>query len=311
VKRIAAIVLISSSLLFLTLISYSHSSRSSYAWVRAIDTGVKTWPRWVKPVVGNDLKLRMVANDRTFVSEDGINWSAEPNNAHSAVRPGVSQIFFNGKYWLMGGMNTWAEFTNEVWSSPDALNWTRVTEHAPWAPRRNALVVEFGGKLLLYGGSKSSGTTDVTPTEFYGEAWETSDGVSWARVSNSIPTRCEQILLFQNRIWMFGAGSVWSSSDSRNWELKSNDRPFSDRGGYGAAVYDGKLWVFGGVGKSKAVNEVWSSKDGTNWVQETASAPWFPRGGEYSVVYKNKLWIYGGKTGVGYDKADDVWFMSK
>ena len=79
--------------------------------------------------------------------------------------------------------------------------------------------------------------------------------------------------------------------------------------GLGSAVYDGKMWIFGGVGVEKTTNEVWSSQDGIRW-KEVERAPWFPRGGEYSTVFDGKLWIYGGKTGTTYERADDVWFMA-
>jgi hypothetical protein len=28
-------------------------------------------------------------------------------------------------------------------------------------------------------------------------------------------------------------------------------------------------------------------------------------------VHDNKLWIFGGKTGVDYDQADDIWYMTR
>ena len=74
-------------------------------------------------------------------------------------------------------------------------------------------------------------------------------------------------------------------------------------------VFDGRMWIFGGLDPEKTTNQVWSSNDGVTW-QEAKRAPWFPRGAKYSTVFNGKLWIYGGKTGTTYEQADDVWFMT-
>jgi hypothetical protein len=124
-------------------------------WVRAIDTGVKTWPRWVMPLSKGDQVLLMIAKEGTWSSSDGVNWTSAPNNGSAAVRPGVSQAFFKDRFWVMGGMIDWSQFTNEIWSSSDGRNWTRVVNNAPWSPRRNALVAVFNDRLWLFGGWQS------------------------------------------------------------------------------------------------------------------------------------------------------------
>src|SRR5262245_52403615 len=105
-----------------------HDRSIQHRWVRAIDTGTKTWPRWVMPIANGNGALLMVAQDGTWCSSDGIEWSRVPNNADVAVRPGATQVFFKNKFWLMGGMNDWSEFTNEVWTSADGATWTRVDD---------------------------------------------------------------------------------------------------------------------------------------------------------------------------------------
>ena len=281
----------------------------AYQWTRAIETGVKTWPRWVVPVVGGDQKLRMINDEGTWTSENGIDWLSCKSGAAGAFRPGVSQIFFNGKFWLMGGMNNWAEFTNEIWSSTDAIEWTRVVEQAPWPARRNALVVEYEKQLWLLGGAESSGQRDVLPARRFRDVWQSRNGIAWNQVSSNLPASDEQILVFQNQIWLLGAEGVWFTRDGKTWRQTAKGEPFSDRRGFGSAVYDGKMWIFGGIGKEQTTNEVWSSTDGVLW-QKTESAPWFPRGAQYSTVFDGKLWIYGGKTGTTYEQADDVWFLA-
>lgn len=304
-KLIAAPILLLIALLIFTC--SRAQTAGGYQWTRAVKPGVKTWPRWVVPIAANDCNLRMIAEDATWSSEDGINWNTVKNNAAQAVRPGASQIFFKEKFWLMGGMNNWAEFTNEIWSSPDAVEWTMVAEHAPWPARRNALVVEFDQKLWLFGGAESSGKKDVTPKRFYRDVWQSTDGVEWKQISSNMPASDEHILIFQDQIWLLGKDGVWTTNDGKTFRQTATGKPFSDRGGFGAVVYDDQMWIFGGMGAEKTTNEVWSSRDGITWQQERA--PWFPRGGKYSTVFSGKLWIYGGKTGTTYEQADDVWFM--
>ena len=281
-----------------------------YRWTKAIETGVNTWPRWVHPISFHNHQLTMIADDATWTSADGIAWTNTPNNAKRAARPGAAQFHFKGKYWLMGGMVSWAEFTNEIWSSTDAVNWVLATKNAPWPPRRNALVIEFNDKLWLFGGSESSGKPDVLPTRFFNDVWQTSDGVSWTRVDADVPAGNEQILVFNKQVWILGRSGAWSSNDGRTWRLATGGAPFKNRGGFGALVYDGKMWVFGGLVGERTTSDVWSSSDGVNWQQDKI-APWFPRGAEYSIVFKDRLWIYGGKTGTHYRNADDVWFMRR
>jgi hypothetical protein len=286
------------------------STASSYRWVKAIDTGVKTWPRWIMPINVADRQLVMIEKEKTYYSKDGISWSAKSNNANKAVKYGVSQINFQGRYWLMGGMEDWSRFTNDIWSSSDGLKWELVTSRAPWATRRDALLIEFQNKLWLLGGKESSGKRDVLPQRSYRDVWQSEDGVNWKELETQIPEDNEKVLVFKGQLWLLGKSGVWKSSDGISWQQTANGKPFSAVRSFGAVVYDEQLWVFGGIGSKKTVNDVWSSRDGINWIQEN-NAPWFRRGGEYSVVFDGKLWLYGGKTGEDYTHADDVWYMTK
>jgi hypothetical protein len=182
-------------------------------------------------------------------------------------------------------------------------------ENSAWSPRRNALVAVFDDRLWLFGGAESSGEKDVTPVRRFNDVWETKDGIHWTQVSSNMPASHDQVVVFQNQIWLLGGDGVWTTRDGKTWKQTAKSEPFTSRGGFGSAVYDGKLWIFGGVGKVKATNEVWTSADGVAW-RQVERAPWFPRGGQYSTVFNDKLWIYGGKTGTTYERADDVWFMA-
>ena len=111
-------------------------------------------------------------------------------------------------------------------------------------------------------------------------------------------------------MWLLGKAGAWASRDGARWSQEKSGEPFNDRRGYGAVVYNDRIWIFGGIYHGNMTNEVWSTADGSEWVRE-ANAPWLPRGAEYSVAFDGKLWIYGGKAGTDYKQADDVWYMTK
>lgn len=293
----------------LTRSKITDSKTTDYRWIKAVDTGVKTWPRWVFPIPGRQ-RLVMIAEEASWSSDDGIKWSTTAHNAHQAIRPGVSQIFFKNRFWLMGGMNDWSEFTNQIWSSPDAVNWTLESQHAPWPARRDALLAKFQDKLWLMSGAESSGKKNVLPLRSYRDVWQSSDGLAWSRLPVMLPESDEKLVVFNNQMWLLGKAGAWRSNDGITWQQTASGEPFINRRAFGAVVYNDSIWLFGGIHGEKMTNEVWSSNDGINWRREK-DAPWFPRGGEYSIAFDGKLWIYGGKTGTHYKQADDVWFMAK
>jgi len=303
------VVAVLSASIVLTKSKVTNSKASDYRWVKAIDTGVKTWPRWVFPIPGRQ-RLVMIAEDASWSSDDGIKWTTASHNARQAIRPGVSQIFFKDRFWLLGGMNDWSEFTNEIWSSTDAVNWTLESKHAPWPARRNALLTEFQGKLWLMSGDESSGKKNVLPLRSYRDVWQSSDGRVWTKLPVTLPDSDEKLVIFNNQMWLLGRAGVWRSDDGLSWQQTASGDPFINRRGYGAVVYKDTIWIFGGIHGDQMTNEVWSSNDGVNW-RRRKNAPWFPRGGEYSIAFDGKLWIYGGKTGAKYDQADDVWYMAE
>lgn len=285
----------------------------SYRWVRAVESKKPGWPRWVKPVLGFGNQLWMIDEKLTWNSANGIHWRATKNNGYAAVKPGVGRAFFKNKMWLMGGMKTWAEFSNDIWSSTDGGNWQLVNPNAAWGPRRDHMVVEFAGKLWLMGGAESSGRLNVTPTRSFGDVWNSADGINCIKVTDNAPwaPRGGHAIVFKDAMWVIGGGGTWHSQDGKDWKEGGRDIPALQRRGHGMALFNGKLWAFGGMRHLYMEHEVWSSDDAIHWTQETEHAPWFPRGGEYSIVFQDKLWIYGGKTGVDYDHADDIWYMAR
>jgi len=80
------------------------------------------------------------------------------------------------------------------------------------------------------------------------------------------------------------------------------------RNGAAACVFDGKIWVMGGVCPASYLNDVWYSPDGENWTCATTAAPWSARTGHSAVSYDGKMWMIGGGAwGAGFETKNDVW----
>lgn len=298
-----------------------------YHWSRALEkeSGREeaqweegTWPRiHVEPVVYNDTLL-MIGTSRTWKSPDGIHWKAFPHNGKWGKRYGASYTLFDGKIWVMGGMKTWDEFTNDVWLSEDGIEWTLVTNSAPWTRRRGHATLVHEGMMWLMGGAESSGRPDILPKGSLGDVWKTADGKTWKQVTSNSPWQTEfskeyfssttSGLQFDGRIWIIGGpggNGVWSSRNGLTWTQEAKHSTWPARYARGTAVFENMFWVFGGSGH----NDVWYSRDGKDWELLILHAPWSPRAPGPVIVFRNRLWMFGGKTGQSNDRGDDVWYL--
>jgi hypothetical protein len=192
---------------------------------------------------------------------------------------------------------------NDVWSSSDGANWTQVKLYtgqgtsgtasalrqwpqntvgtmpalgqlpqrtaglSEWSPRGVICgAVVFNGQMWLIGGGVYG--TPSTPGALYNDVWNSTDGVTWTRVTYHAP-----------------------------W----NPRIYHD-----ITVFDGHMWVIGGHGPDSSSNlaDVWYSIDGVHWTQ-LANTPWPGRHAASVAVFKNALWLTGGST--DDSPQNDVW----
>lgn len=95
------------------------------------------------------------------------------------------------------------------------------------------------------------------------------------------------------------------------WKKASSNAPWGPRDSQGGIVFDGKMWIFGGLrgfpeaennyGVAPHFNDIWSSEDGVNWTLEKEHAAWSPRRSMSVEYFKGKLWMFGGwSTTTGY-----------
>ena len=87
----------------------------------------------------------------------------------------------------------------------------------------------------------------------------------------------------------------------RRWEeVAPEGERWEPRAGFGAVVFDGRLWVMGGLvnrgGSPGVVNDVWATSDGLAWEQIKSSddTGWCARANFSAFVSDDRMWVTGG-----------------
>jgi len=125
--------------------------------------------------------------------------------------------------------------------------------------------------------------------------------------AGKFPLGLKPRVTFNGDLWMIGQSYAYSSSDGITWKQRGN-AAWPVRGAHAMAVFQDKLWLFGGAnhikedrGTDAFLNDVWVSEDGVQWKQVTGAAPWSPRDNAGVEVLGDALYLVGGPN-----KAD-VW----
>jgi|GEM_PF-1204290 len=198
-----------------------------------------------------------------------------------------------------------------------------------FSQRSRHSLASFSGYLWLIGGNDGAYLNDV---------WRSSNGTSWTQVlanntapggTRFLPRADHNCLVFNGKLWVVGGeydtGSgidyfddVWWSADGTSWNLATGSAAFWARGGHSMAVFQNKMWMFGGTtldqdGNPLVLGDTWVSADGVNWSEKGAIVNFFPRRHSTAGVINNKMWIWGGygKDAQGiYRPLNDVWSSS-
>jgi len=207
------------------------------------------------------------ASNKVWCSTDGAKWECTAPDAPWAARIGAGGVVFDGKMWLLGGVQKYfggeKYLLNDIWTSTDGASWRQVTAHAPWAPRAYHAALVFDGKIWVYGGG------NYWPKYLgYNDVWNSSDGIHWTKVTDHAPWSARiwfSSVVYRNRIWLLGG---WSNNPSRNW------------------------------------NDVWYSSDGADWKELPTDKVWSKRHEQSAYVFKDKIWIVAGNP---WPITNDVW----
>jgi N-acetylneuraminic acid mutarotase len=273
------------------------------------------FPLTLRPVLAFDNNLWMSAQTVSYSSPDGLEWT-EHEKTDWGERIYHSVVYFHGKLWMYGGMDYKSgEFLHDVWTSSDGTSWS-VVGTAPWSPRGGHALVAYRDRLWLIGGADHA-ASDRSLDGYLNDVWVSDDGLAWTSVAANAPwpPRASPVVVFDDALFLLGGqgtGDVWRSTNGRDWTALTTDPAWPPRQGFGTAVFDGKLWVFGGTSgpSTNALNDVWYSRDGVTWQRQSEHAPWAPRA-PIATVFAGKIWIYSGKhTGAPDNWGGDLWQMT-
>lgn len=110
--------------------------------------------------------------------------------------------------------------------------------------------------------------------------------------------------------WMVAGTNLAAAAEPPAWRVIEDHTPeFEARYEHAGAVFDGRLWIAGGLSIKAWHNDVWSSADGLAWREETRAAPWSPRAKAELVAFKDRLWLIGGLDDESTPEylRNDVW----
>ncbi len=143
----------------------------------------------------------------------------------------------------------------------------------------------------------------------------------WTLASQNAPFAerdSHSLVVFKDKLWLLGGvggtapvykpnyNDIWVSENGSDWTLAVESAPWPGRRSHGAVVFNGKIWIFGGItDNDKYLNDVWVSDDGINWQKVQDNAGWSPRKGFASAVFDNKIWVMGGID--SRNARNDVW----
>jgi hypothetical protein len=227
--------------------------------------------------------------------------------------------------WIVGGDANQKHYQNDVWSSIDGCTWQRANagRDVPWGPRVLHYTAAFRDRIWVMGGQTLPQFGPAAEC-FYRDLWTSTDGAEWARVEPQEPFWPQRGMIggsavHNGRLWVLGGGTydipqkpdrlmfndVWSSEDGLRWQCHTPNAPWAVRQYHDVAVFDGKLWVCEGYGRTGNRNDVWYSADGATWC-EVPDTPWKPRHASSLFVHRDALWVV-----TGNNMESDVWRLER
>jgi hypothetical protein len=264
-----------------------------------------------------------ICNSEVWSSTNGREWTLEVLNAPWEGRHCAGYVVHRDRMWIVGGDGSQGHYQNDVWSSADGVNWDNVCDNVPWGPRVMHYTLAFRGKIWVMGGQTSPHHAPADE-RFYSDVWNSSDGKTWRRVTETAPWGPRGMIggsvVFNDRMWIHGGGTsetprrpdrvahndVWSSADGVTWAQHTADAPWQSRQYHEVAVYDDKMWVLEGyILDGYNMHDVWYSSDGVEWA-EVLITPWAARHAASVFVYHDALWMVAGNN-----MTSDVWKLMR
>lgn len=214
------------------------------------------------------------ANDTT------LSWVRQTASAQWTPRYGHAAVVFQNEIWVLGGYGDdpdapgTSTVLNDIWKSADGISWTRVTTAAPpnfWSARANHTAVVFNNQLWIIGGRDANNIPVSDPI------WYSSDGETWNELTPIKPgwatgpdfpdytwqnRFAHAAAILEDKIWIVGGNlggnllnDMWwtddldFTADKQTW-TRGTDNVWGAGGGrqgHTAVVYEGKIWLLGGL----------------------------------------------------------------
>jgi hypothetical protein len=145
---------------------------------------------------------------------------------------------FQNKLWIIGGEDKDKKYS-DIWNSENGIKWTMQKENLPFGYSNGGQFLIFKNKLYM----------------FRSDVWSSPDGLHWEQLTPAIIPGEEIFgyapVVFDEKIWLLGCNrneqftsQVLVSGDGKNW--RTQDAPWSPRGGIAATVHKGKIYMTGG-----------------------------------------------------------------
>jgi hypothetical protein len=235
---------------------------------------------------------------------------AVPLQLHAGMR-------YNGRIVSTGGVSNGTPVSWFI-ATDNAYRYERVENPEGFPARFSHAACVFDGRMWVSGG--------VVAGAIERNVIVSQDGKSWEVIHNEAPDGYygHRMLAFGDQkealviLGGFNAtnamNEVIRTSNGRNWEdIDVFGDMWANRAYFGALVYKGKLWVFGGINEHNvSFNDVWWTDDLRHWHLGNANCPWLARSAFAYCEFDERMWIIGGKVYASgrqnYNYLSDVWF---
>lgn len=247
-------------------------------------------------------------------------WSQLSAAAAWGARSGHAGLYFNGRYYLIGGRNGSDALQSEVWSSADGASWVldAAPPHPAWNPSDNLAAAVHAGALWVAAGFQLC-VLDNSNCVF-----QTTDGQTWNQTLTQghaqFQGRREHRLLVHNGALFLLAGRtgiapagrrVHASLDGSTWTLLLDPAPYFAARRPCVVSFRNRLWLIGGrreetPGDTVNFAEVWQSLDGVNWSLANAAPGFAARNQHECFVFGEEIVLIGG-TPDNAAGLNDIW----
>ena len=249
---------------------------------------------------------REACNDVVEITKSAVNVLTDNSGLPGVT--GAQAVFFNGKYWHLGGYkSTSPKYSGLLHNSEDLITWTPVP-NTPWSGITLHQMIVFKNMLVVIGGSDDGVYSNRIAFSEDGESWTTAPTPPFEGM------RDHKLAIMDDELWVIGGNNytefypgIWGTKNLADWRRVSDKLPGSgNRTGFSVAVFGNKLWLASGgevIGsvKDATMLDLYNTSDGENWelVYTPAEIPWISVKEFFLGVWNDKLTIMGGRHSAG------------